>query len=136
MKSYPAKVLLAWGEAIEGNKKIRDWLGQNGFLELSMFTYALRLKSDAMKWLLDNNFPHLAAVVSGAEGKQQAIEWLNKYNWDVLAKVALVGDGDEQAFQWLVSNGHKEMAIVGRKIELVKDEIERDHNDAHKISQE
>ena len=89
-----------------------------------------------MKWLFDNNFPHLAAVVSGAEGKQEAIEWLNKYEWDILAKVAMVGDGNEKAFQWLVANGHKEMAIIGRKIELVKDEIERDHNDAHKISQE
>ncbi len=136
MKSYPAKVLLAWGEAIEGNQKIREWLAQNGYLELSMFTYALRLKSDAMKWLFDNGFPHLAAVVSGAEGKSAAIEWLNKYQWDVLAKVAMLGDGDEQAFKWLVSNGHQEMAIVGRKIEQVKDEIERDHNDAHKISQE
>jgi hypothetical protein len=134
MKAYPAKVLLAWSQAIGGNTKIRDWLAENGYPELSMFTYALWLKDDAMKWLLENGFPHLAAVVSGAEGKEDAIAWLEKYEWDVLANVARVGDGDEKAFLWLTQNGHREMAMVAKNIESVKDEIERDNGDAHKIS--
>ncbi|MFN2422860.1 MAG: hypothetical protein ABR572_03710 [Cryomorphaceae bacterium] len=134
--AYPSKVLVAWGEAISGNKKIRDWLTENGFKELGIFTYAVRNKDDARKWLLENGFPHLAATVEGAEGRETAIKWLENYNFDVLAKTAMAGDGDEASFNWLVRNGHKEMAIVSQKIKEVKDEIERDNNDIHKISKD
>ncbi len=136
MVNYPAKVLLAWSEAIGGNKELRNWLAQNGYQELSMFVFALNLKEDAMSWLLEKGYPHLAATVAGAEGKKDAIEWLNKYKWDVLAKVALAGDGNQAAFNWLVQNGHREMALVAKKIQVLKDEIEQSHNDVHKISQE
>ena len=40
---YPAKVLLAWGEAISGNREIRDWLMQNGYPELALTCHALHL---------------------------------------------------------------------------------------------
>jgi hypothetical protein len=133
---YSAKVLLAWGEAISGNQKIREWLIRNGFPELGIFVFALHNKPDARTWLLENQFPHLAATISGAEGKKDAVEWLVNHNFDVLAKTALTGDGDEDAFKWLVRNNHREMAMVGKKIEEVKDQIERDNNDVHKISQE
>lgn len=134
--SYPAKILLAWGEAISGNKKIREWLMVNGYPELGIFVFALRNKDDAKKWLFENNFRHLAATISGAEGNKGAIEWLFKSNFDILARVAAVGGGDEPAFNWLLTQGHREMAMIGKKIEAVKDEIERDNNDVHKISQE
>lgn len=134
--SYPAKILLAWGEAISGNKKIREWLTQNGYPELGVFVFALRNKDDGKKWLFDNNFRHLAATISGAEGNKDAIEWLYKSKFDILARVAAVGDGDELSFKWLVANNHREMAMIGKKIEAVKNDIERDNNDVHKISQE
>jgi hypothetical protein len=134
--TYPAKILLAWAEAIDGNKEIRTWLFENGYPELGIFVYALHNKEDAKQWLMEKNFPHLAATVSGAEGKEDAVKWLLQYGFDVLAKAALAGDGDEEAFKWLIRNNHREMAIVGKKIEKVKDQIERDNNDVHKISQE
>ena len=37
---YPAKVLLAWGEAIMGHAQLRDWLIKNGYPELGIFTFA------------------------------------------------------------------------------------------------
>ena len=46
---YPAKVLLAWGEAISGHVGLRDWLIRNGYPELGIFTFALRNKDDARK---------------------------------------------------------------------------------------
>ncbi len=134
--AYPAKILIAWGEAISGNKKIRDWLMGNGYKELAIFTYALRNKDDARKWLLENGHPHLAATVEGAEGREDAVKWLENYDYDVLAKTARAGDGDESAFRWLITNGQKEMAVVSKKIKEVKDEIERDNNDIHKISKD
>jgi hypothetical protein len=134
--NYPSKILLAWAEAIGGSKEIREFLTKNGYRELGMFVFALHNKDDAKKWLMDNGFQHLAATISGAEGQEAAIKWLNRYELDVLAKAALTGDGNQAAFKWLVSNGHKEMAMVGKKIQQVKDDIERDNNDVHKISQE
>jgi hypothetical protein len=134
--TYPAKILIAWAEAIGGNKTIREWLTANGYTELGVFTFALRNKDDAKKWLMSNGFEHLAATISGAEGNKSAVEWLEKYNFDVLAKTALVGDGNDDAFKWLVKNGHREMAMVGKKIQQVKDQIEQDNNDVHKISKE
>ncbi len=134
--TYPAKILLAWGEAISGNIEIRTWLVNNGYKELGLFVFALRNKSDAREWLFENNYPHLMATVAGAEGKKDAVEWLFHHKFDVLAHTALTGDGEEESFQWLLRHGHKEMAIIGKKIEEVKDEIERDHNDVHKISKE
>lgn len=133
---YPAKVLVAWAEAIKGNAKIRDWLMVNGYRELGVFVFALHNKDDAKEWLLKNEFPHLAATVAGAEGDEGAIGWLEKYKFDILAKVAQVGDGDATSFQWLIHHGHREMAMVGKRIEEVKDMIERDNNDVHKISKE
>lgn len=134
--NYPAKILLAWSEAIGGNKKIREWLMQNGYRELGIFVFALRNKDDAKEWLLKNQCQHLAATISGAEGNPNAVAWLEKYKFDLLAKVAMVGHGDEKAMKWLIDNNHRELAIVAKQIEAVKDEIERDNNDVHKISQE
>jgi hypothetical protein len=31
---YPAKILVAWAEAIGGNVAIREWLLRNGYQEL------------------------------------------------------------------------------------------------------
>lgn len=133
---YPAKILVAWAESIAGNKKITEWLMLNGYKELGIFLYALHNKDDARDWLLKNGFPHLQATIAGAEGNQNAINWLLKYKFDVLSYVARAGDGDGAAFTWLIQNGHREMAMIAKRIEFVKDEIERDNNDAHKISKE
>jgi len=132
--TYPAKVLLAWGEAISGNRKIREWLMANGYPELGVFVFALHNKEDAKEWLLENGHPHLAATIAGAEGKKDAVEWLKKYEFDVLVHVALTGDGNADSFKWLLDQGQREMAMVAKKIEEVKDMIERDNNDVHRIS--
>ena len=68
MKQYPTKIIVAWAEAISGNKTIRDWLTSNGYEELAAFTYALNLQDDARKWLMDNGHPELMALINGAEG--------------------------------------------------------------------
>lgn len=133
---YPAKVLLAWGEAITGHTGLRDWLMANGYPELGIFTYALRLKPDARKWLLDHGHPHLMALISGIEGDKGALQWLERNGMQVLKQVALTGDGDDEAFKWLVQQGHRELAMLGRKMNMVKAAIDDDHNDPHKFSQE
>jgi hypothetical protein len=132
--TYPTKILLAWSEAIAGNKAILTYLLQSEYQELGIFVYALHLKKDARKWLLSNNFPHLMAVVMGAEGDEKAIAWLDKNQHFALAHVARLGDGEKISLEWLVANNQQELARVGLKIKEVKDYIERKHNDTHSFS--
>jgi hypothetical protein len=83
---------------------------------------------------MKNGFSHLMATITGAEGDKKAIAWLETNGYRPLAKVALVGDGDEDAFTWLKVNAHAELALVAKRIEAVKDQIERDNEDHHSIN--
>ena len=132
--SYEAKILVAWSEAIAGNGKIRDWLIANGYKELGLFAFALRNQDEARLWLMKNGYPHLMAVINGAEGNENAIKWLITNNFRPLAYVALSGDGYVSGERWLFDNGHKELARVAAKVRAVKEEIEEDNNDPHRIS--
>ena len=133
--SYPAKILLAWGEAISGNTELRDWLIKNGYPELGIFVFALHLKADARKWLMDNGHPHLMAVIRGIEDDEKALDWLDAHGMHVLRRTAEAG-GDDASFQWLLREGHRELAMLGMKMWSVKMRIEDDHNDPHKFSKE
>ncbi|MES2630037.1 MAG: hypothetical protein V4616_13820 [Bacteroidota bacterium] len=133
---YPQKVLLAWGEAIKGNKEITKWLMTNGFKELGLFTYAVRNNDEARDWLMKNGYPHLMALVNGAEGKKQAVEWLKSNRFEALSKVAQAADGDVEAYGWLKDRKHVELCFVAKCIKEVKDYIEDSNNDPHKISKD
>ncbi len=134
--AYPPKIILAWGEAISGNGKIRDWLIKNGYPELGLFVFALHLKQDAREWLMTNGHPALMALVHGAEGNLKALHWLEKNDFIVLHKMALGADNDNKSIEWLIVNGFPDFAVIAQKIRFVKNEIDRDNNDVHKISSE
>lgn len=133
---YPAKVLLAWGEAIGGHTGLRDWLMKNGYPELGIFTFALYNKADARKWLMQNGHAHLLAVITGAEGDRKALDWLDKNHMSVLRHVAMAADNDESAFQWLLDHGHRELAMVAKRLQVVLQQIDDDHRDPHKYAQD
>jgi len=130
---YPPKILIAWAEAIAGNSEIRDWLIKNGYKELGLFTFALRNMDDARLWLMENGSPHLLALINGIEGNAEALKWLDSNGFKSLSIMALAADGNKSAKEWLLKND-KLLAMVALKMEFVKDEIERDNNDVHKIS--
>jgi len=130
---YPPKILVAWAEAISGNSEIRDWLIKNGYKELGLFTFALRNMDDARMWLMENGFPHLLALINGIEGNMQALQWLEANGYKTLSIIAHAADGKEGPKNWLLKND-KTLAMLALKMEYIKDEIERDNNDAHKIS--
>jgi hypothetical protein len=136
MDSYSAKILLAWGEAISGNTKLRDWLIKNGFPELGLFCFALRNKDDARNWLLENGHPHLMALVNGAEGNMTAVAWLMKNNYELLGQMAMAADNDEAAMRWIHLNTSKEMFLIAQKIQFVKNRIDADNEDAHRFSKD
>jgi hypothetical protein len=133
---YNGKILLAWGEAIDGNVGIRDWLMRHGYPELGVFVFALRLKPDARQWLMENGYAHLMAMIHGAEGNASAVNWLERSGFPILSKMALAVDGHREALEWLMSNGHADFAVLAVKMRRVKDEIEQDNNDIHRISKE
>ncbi len=133
---YPAKVLLAWAEAIGGHPGLRDWLMKNGYPELGVFTFALRLKREARDWLMQNGHPHLMAVITGIEGDKKALAWLDHHGMNLLKQVALAGDGNEGSVRWLIDNGHKELARAALNMYRVKKSIDEDHSDPHKFAQD
>lgn len=131
---YPAKIVLAWAEAIGGNKDLREWLMANGYPELGLFVYALNNKQDARDWLMSNGFPHLMALINGAEGNAGAQLWLRKFGFDILEHVAKAADNDDVALEWLLERDYRDMAMIAQRMRFVKNQIERDNNDLHKIS--
>jgi hypothetical protein len=124
---YPAKVLLAWGEAIGGHAGLRDWLMKNGYPELGIFTFALRLKKEAREWLMKNGHPHLMAMISGVEGDEGALKWLADHNMHAILHMARAGDGEPDSLKWLMDHGHKELAVIAMKIHDVKKGIDDGH---------
>ena len=132
---YPQKVLVAWGEAISGNREVRQWLIKNGFPELGIFVFALHLKADARKWLLEHGHAPLMALISGIEGDVKALDWLEMHDFPVLRHMAVAG-GDEDAMRWLITQDQRTMAVLALKMWSVKMAIEDDHNDPYKFSQD
>ena len=132
---YPAKILLAWGEAISGNPEIRDWLGKNGYPELYTFVFALNLKDDAREWLVKNKYPHLFALIQGVERNPQALKWLQDNGFETLFHMALAGDGNKESLNWLKLN-QRDFAHLAKKIQIRKDQIQLDNDDVHKMSPE
>mgnify|MGYP004169864977 FL=1 len=83
---------------------------------------------------MSNQHPHLMAMVSGAEGNSQAVRWLQKFGFNYLKDVALGADNDDEAIKRLIKAQQREWAGIALKIRSVKNQIERDNNDIHKIS--
>jgi hypothetical protein len=134
--AYPEKIILAWSEAISGNREIRDWLMTNGYPELGLFVFALHHKREAREWLLTNKFPHLMAMIECVEGREQACQWLVKFDFGLLEKVARIADNDESAVQWMLEQDEKSMLRLALRIKAVKNEIQSKHDDMHFISPE
>ena len=107
---------------------------KNGYSELGLFHFALRNEDRSRQWLLDNKFPHLMALINGIEGNKKALEWLKVHGFETLFKMALIGDGHEDVYEELKQSEFKLFAILAKKMQIVKDEIEEQNNDIHRIS--
>ena len=126
---YPAKVLLAWSEAIKGNADIRDWLMKNGYPELGLF--------EALQQQRGPRVADQATSTSWPDPRLRGIAlWLRKFKLDTLVYVARAADNSEEAMTYLVSKNHLELARVAAQMRYVKNTIERDNNDVHKISRD
>jgi hypothetical protein len=131
---YPVKVIAVWGEAISGKQNYLNVLLKSEYKELGLFVHAMHNQDAARKWLMENGFPHLMALLNGAERKKDAIQWLKFHKLTTLYHMALCADGEDESFDWLMTNNQKEMAMIAKKIEFVKNEIEDNNSDPHRIS--
>ncbi len=129
--NYPAKIILAWAKAIEGNDDILLWLKDNGYPELVMATYAIYLRDEARDWLNANGYPHLMAMIHGAEGNEGAQKWLLRNDFEILYHIAMAVEDEPASFEWLGKNTTPDIFLLARTIKIVKDKIEENHNDIH-----
>ena len=125
--------MVAWGEAISGNKDFVGILFDLKYPELGHFCYALRNNIEAQKWLLKNGFPHLTALIEAAEGSEKALNWLEKNNYTALKHMALAIDGEVSSLNYFVDK-NKVIAVLTSKMKFVKDNIEDDNQDPHKLN--
>lgn len=128
---YPPKIILAWSKAIEGNQDIMTWLKDNGYEELAMATYAIKLKDEARNWLQENGYAHLLAMINAAEGNESAAKWLMVHDFEVLYHIAMAVEGENSSWEWIGKNAPADIFILAESIKKVKDEIEENHNDIH-----
>lgn len=133
LTAYPIKILVAWGEAIDGNDQIRDWLMKNKYEELGMFCFALRNDTKAQDWLMQKGFPHLVALIKAIEGDKKARKWLFSNRFEILYHMGLAADGNIDSKRFLLTHD-KVYAALSRKMEKVKDSIEWDNNSVHSIN--
>lgn len=130
MKKYPEKILIAWGEAISGNREIRNWLMKNNYPELGLFCFALYFDKRATNWLL-KKAPHLLATIKAVEGKKEPLLWLEKNGFLLLVKIAKAADGNKEEMKWLMTH-ERLFGIIAQRIKMVKDDIEDANNDVHR----
>jgi hypothetical protein len=128
---YPAKIVLAWAKAIEGDENFTIWLSENGYPELVMATYAIYLKDEARDWLMQNGFPHLMGLINAAEGNKKAQSWLLVNNFDLYFHIALAVEDEPLSWKWIQNNAGVEIFILTKCIKMIKDKIEENHNDMH-----
>ena len=127
---YPVKILVAWGEAIDGKKEIRDWLAKNGYPELAVFCFALKNEASAQEWLVKNGYPQFVAMIKAIEGEKNAQDWLMKYDFEILVHMAAAADGNVDSKRWLL-NTDRVYAGLANKMGRIKDDIEWNNNSIH-----
>ena len=134
--NYPPKIILGWAKAIEGNKEIAEWLSKNGYEELTIACWAIRLKNDARIWLMQNGYPHVMAFIHASEGDKKALDWLKTNNFQLFYNMALAIDGENENMIWLRQHATPDIFILMQAIKKVKDDIEANHNDMHSFGKD
>ena len=133
---YHPKIILAWAKGIDGNTDLLNYLYENDYKELVMAAHAIHLKDEARDWLMENGYPHVMAMINASEGNEQAQQWLKINNYLLFYHMAIAIDGDNTGFTWINQNSTEDFFYLTRIIKKVKDAIEEEHNDTHRMSKE
>lgn len=134
MVHYPAKIIVAFGEAIDGNTKIYKWLLNNGYPELAALTSSIHAHKDAFEWLL-KHYPKYAVLSNAIDGEKNAIEWLKRYKLNFLVTFAeACNRKDKKAMNWLKKNNLELFISLAEKIHDILVQQRRDASDYHKLN--
>jgi hypothetical protein len=133
MLHYPVKILLAFGEAVSGNRKIFKWLMNNGYPELAALANSLQTNEEAFDWLMKNGYPHFAALSNAIDDDDKAYAWLNKHKFVLLTVLADASRGKKEAINILYKKGLKVFVIISKKILEIKNQQKFNYEDYHKI---
>lgn len=134
--NYPAKIVLLWSKAIEGDQVLQLWLKENGFEELFHATNAIFLRQKSRDWLMMNGFAHLMAMINGAEGLESAQAWLASNRMDLLYHIGRAVDHNPESWDWLGKHATPDLFMLTKSIQFVKDQIEENHNDIHSFGRD
>ena len=106
--------------------------------ELGVFCHAMHNEETSRAWLRHKGHHILLALLKGAEGEEQAVQWLEEQGHFVIADMALAADNDDEATARLMApaargDGDGLWAEIAVRIREVKNEIEAQNNDVHRI---
>ncbi len=130
---YPAKILVAYGEAIAGNIKIHKWLLENGYPELAALAAALQADKDAFAWLMTHGYNHFAAYCNAIDGDENAKLWLKKHNFSFLIIMVEAVELNPAARAWFQHNNLPIFSVINHKVYKLKEDQHRDYNNVYKI---
>lgn len=132
LEKYDAKILIAWGEALDGNKAIYSWLLKNGYPELAALSSAIHASRDALNWLLEHH-PALAVLSNAIDGEKHAISWLVKNEQTLLLMFADACNKDHKAKRWLAERNLHALINIAEKVEVILKIQKQDRMDYHKM---
>ena len=130
---YPAKILVAFGEAVSGNMKIHKWLLTNNYVELAALAAALQADKEAFTWLMTHGFNHFAAYCNAVDGDNQAKEWLIKHKFDFLVVMVDAIELNPVALAWFKKHNLPIFTVINHKIYKLKEAQHREYNNVYKI---
>lgn len=125
---YPAKIWLAFGESVNGNEEILNWLMDNGYPELAALAQAVRGSEQATDWLLSQKYYHLAALDAAIDEDMRAYEWLNRHRHFFLIIFADACRGKPAAIRWFTDRGLEGILNIAVTIKKLRDNTTFDYH--------
>ena len=113
--------------------KFYQWLFKHGYPELSALTSSIKGNAEAFDWLIKRNFPQYAAFSNAVDGDEKAWVWLKENKYDLLFILAEASIGKKEAMEWLLKNQLQVFAVIAKRIIDIKNQLDFDYEDYHKI---
>jgi hypothetical protein len=139
MLKYPPKILIAFGEAAAGNKKILKWLIDNSYPELAAVADCIQSRckkcgKEAFDWLIKYNYHQYAALCDSIRGNEDAYSWLKKNKFDFLIIIIDAFFEEKEAIDWLRKEDLDIFVIITQKIKMFLQKKRNDKGDYHKFT--
>lgn len=128
MNKYPLKILIAFNEALNGNKKIYEWLVNNKYPELAALISGIKGSVPAYKWLSKHKFLAFCAFIDALEEDIKALEWLKNHKFDLLLTILLYCKGDIRT-ELLLKKKAKIYFYIAKSIKDIYTQTEKENED-------